>query len=135
MSKVERIMNKPSVNTINPIVGLMEFENIVTIQANDWDEKIIAAQTAITEFLDELKDDQNIVIVATNSVAASKVMKVFQGYEKVIVCNTKENLSALSDLTQTYAVIVVDSGLFKDYTKYLFALKAKEDGSRLVFIL
>lgn len=118
-------------NTV-PLIGLCEMENIITVVANGWDEKITVAQNMITEFLTET--DKTVIAVTKDATSANKVMKAFND-NRVVVANMKDNYEPLKDMSNAYALVVVDSALFNDYTKYLLSLQAKENGLRLAFIL
>jgi hypothetical protein len=123
-------MNNQTTNTV-PFIGLCEMENIITVVANGWDEKIIAAKDMITEFLGET--DKNIVAVTKDPTSEGKVKKFFPT-ERVVMANMKNNIEPLKDLNNAYALVVVDSALFNDYTKYLMSIQAKDNGLRLAFI-
>lgn len=116
----------------DPFIGLCEMQNIVTIVAEGWDAKIVAAQDQITTFLQQT--DQQIVAIAKDPVAAKKVARVFDS-PQVVVANMKNNIAPLQDLSNTYAIVIVDSALFSDYSKYLLSLQAADNACRLVMVL
>lgn len=123
-------MNKT--NTI-PLIGLCEMENIVTIVADGWAEKIVSASEQVTNFL--AKTDKNVLVIAKDPAAANKLQKQLPQEPQIITANMKNDYHKLSDLSNIYAMVVVDSGLFNDYTKYLLSLQARDNGCRLVFVL
>jgi acetylornithine/succinyldiaminopimelate/putrescine aminotransferase len=118
---------------INPFIGLLEMQNVITLFADSWDDKIVTAKNAAIEFLNDT--DMKVLMVTKDPTASKKLQAQFKGYDNIIFNDVKSNLSAFKDLSNIYAIVVVDSGLINDSTKYLFGIQAASANCRLVFVV
>jgi len=123
-----------NVQNLDPFMGLLEMENIITVQADAWNDKIIAAKTLAIEFLNSASD-QDIIVLAKDLPFANKLAATFTGYTNVKINNTHTDMGTFSNLSNVYGIIVVDSGLFNDHTKFLVAKAAQKGKCRLAFVV
>lgn len=115
----------------DPFIGLCELKNIATIVVDDWDSKLNAANDLINGYLDET--DKNVILAAKDVTTQKKLKKLFLN-PRIKSANMINDVVAFRDLSDIYAIVVVESSDMSDYTKYLLALQAKAAQCRLAFI-
>lgn len=131
-------MNDNNINTIDPLVGLCEMDNITTVCVDGYDAKIHTTADEVEKNLKHCEPHQKMYVITTDPAASKKI--IYQLNQRLLLPRTKvgnlrTNMGKLSDLSDIGGIIIMDSGLFKNADKYLIATKAAGANCTLTMVL